>query len=84
MDASCEKPTNTDVKEDKNLLQIIGDVFVGIADGICQFAKDLVVCLFDLIIAIFTDFPGLVMGIINAVINIDETIGAMIGALEAA
>ncbi|MEM5016860.1 T7SS effector LXG polymorphic toxin [Metabacillus indicus] len=82
--ASCEKPANTDVKEDKNILQIIGDVFVGIAEGIYQFVKDLVVGLFDLIIAIFTDFPGLVMGIINAVINIDETIGAMIGALEAA
>ncbi|MGP1906850.1 T7SS effector LXG polymorphic toxin [Metabacillus sp. JX24] len=82
--ASCEKPANTDVKEDKNLLQIIGDVFVGIAEGIYQFVKDLFVGLFDLIIAIFTDFPGLVMGIINAVINIDETIGAMIGALEAA
>ncbi|MGD6793095.1 T7SS effector LXG polymorphic toxin [Metabacillus indicus] len=82
--ASCEKPAETDVKEDKNLLQIIGDVFVGIAEGIYQFVKDLVVGLFDLIIAIFTDFPGLVMGIINAVIHIDETIGAMIGALEAA
>ncbi|MGX1194609.1 T7SS effector LXG polymorphic toxin [Metabacillus sp. SLBN-84] len=82
--ASCEKPDTTDVKEDKNLLQIIGDVFVGIAEGIYQFVKDLIVGLFDLIIAIFTDFPGLVMGIINAVINIDETIGAMIGALEAA
>ncbi|WP_081870105.1 T7SS effector LXG polymorphic toxin [Metabacillus indicus] len=82
--ASCEKPANTDVKEDKNILQIIGDVFVGIAEGIYQFVRDLFVGISDLINAILTDFPGLVMGIVNAVIHIDETIGAMIGALEAA
>ncbi|MBS2970661.1 LXG domain-containing protein [Metabacillus sp. KIGAM252] len=77
---TCEKPVNAEVKEDKNLLQIIGDVFVGIVEGIVNFIKDLIVGLFELLIAIFTDLPGLLMGIINALINYDKTIAAMIDA----
>ncbi|MGD6817085.1 T7SS effector LXG polymorphic toxin [Metabacillus sp. 113a] len=83
---SCEKPANTETaaETDKSLLEILGDVFLGIGEAIVQILTEIIVGLFDLLAALFTDPIGLAYGVITTVMNLDEVLSSMVDALVVA
>ncbi|MGD6817091.1 hypothetical protein ACQCVE_08505 [Metabacillus sp. 113a] len=83
---SCEKPANTETaaETDKSLLEILGDVFLGIGEAIVQILTEIIVGLFDLLAALFTDPIGLAYGVITTVMNLDEVLYSMVDALVVA
>ncbi|WP_413365174.1 T7SS effector LXG polymorphic toxin [Lysinibacillus sp. 3P01SB] len=81
---ACERPVETDVKEDKAWYKVVGDVLVGIAEGVAKAIADIFTGLFDLLKNLFTDPVGFFGGLATAIMNPIDTAKQMWGAVEAA
>jgi len=80
----CERPVETDVKGDKAWYKVVGDVLVGIVEGVAKAIADIFTGLFDLLKNLFTDPIGFFGGLATAIMNPIDTVTQMWGAVEAA
>ena len=80
----CERPVNTDVKDDKAWYKVVGDVLVGIAEGVAKAITDIFTGMFDLLKNLFTDPIGFFGGLATAIMNPIDTATQMWGAVEVA
>lgn len=83
-DLSCEQPVSPEVEDDKAWYEIVGDVIIGIIDGIVRAIVDIFKGLYELLKALFTDPIGFLKGIYTAVTNPIDTLSAMWEAITVA
>ena len=81
---ACERPVETDVKEDRAWYKVVGDVLIGIAEGVAKAIADIFTGLFDLLKNLFTDPIGFFGGLATAIMNPIDTFSQMWSAVEAA
>ena len=81
---ACALPVETDVKEDKAWYKVVGDVLVGITEGVAKAVTDIFTGLYDLLKNLFTDPIGFFGGLATAIMNPIDTASQMWGAVEVA
>ena len=52
---ACERPVETDVKEDRAWYEVFGDVIVGVFEGAGKVIMDIFTGLYDMLASLFDD-----------------------------
>jgi predicted ribonuclease toxin of YeeF-YezG toxin-antitoxin module len=81
---ACERPVETDVKEDRAWYQVVGDAVVGFFEGAGKAIADIFTGLYDTLKAMFTDPKAFFGGLATAILNPIDTATMMWNALETA
>ena len=81
---ACERPVETDVKEDRAWYEVVGDVIVGVFEGAGKAIADIFTGLYDMLASLFDDPKAFFGNLATAILNPIDTVTQMWAAVEAA
>ena len=81
---ACERPVETDVKEDRAWYEVVGDVIVGVFEGAGKAIADIFTGLYDMLASLFDDPKAFFGNLATAILNPIDTVTQMWAAVETA